>query len=67
MLKLCVTVRLSESADLVSEQSWIAEQSSIAVWVSGSLVGEGVKGLHIKGYSVPCVFDTRDGIPLKEI
>ena len=26
-----------------------------------------VKGLHIEGYSVPCVLDARDGIPLKEI
>ena len=25
----------------------------------------GVKGLHIKGYSVPRVLDTRDGIPLR--
>ena len=26
-----------------------------------------VKGLHIEGYSVPCVLDAWDGIPLKEI
>ena len=26
-----------------------------------------VKGLHIVGYSVPCVLDAWDGIPLKEI
>ena len=26
-----------------------------------------VNGLHIEGYSVPCVLDARDGIPLKEI
>ena len=26
-----------------------------------------VKGLRIEGYSVPCVLDIRDGIPLKEI
>ena len=45
----------------------IEEQSSIAVWVNGSLVGDGVKGLHIEGYSVPCVLDAWHGIPLKEI
>ena len=45
----------------------VAEQSSIAVWVNGSLVGEGVTGLHIEGYSVLCVLDARDGIPLKGI
>ena len=26
-----------------------------------------VTGLHIEGYSVPCVLDAWDGIPLKEI
>ena len=26
-----------------------------------------VKGLHIEGYSVPCILETRDGIPLKEV
>ena len=26
---------------------------------------ETVKGLHIKGYSVPCDLDARDGIPLR--
>ena len=45
----------------------VEEQSSIAVWTNGSLVGEGIKGLHSVGYPVPCVLDTRDGIPLKEI
>ena len=45
----------------------VEEQSLIEVWVNGSLVGEGVTGLHIEGYSVPCVLDAWDGIPLKEI
>ena len=45
----------------------VEEQSSIAVWVNGSLVGEGVTGVQIEGYSVPCVLDAWDGIPLKEI
>ena len=37
----------------------VEEQRSIAVWVNGSLVREGVTGLHIEGYSVPCVLDIR--------
>ena len=45
----------------------VEAQSLIDVWVNVDLVGEGVKGLHIVGYSVPCVLGTRDGIPLKEI
>ena len=45
----------------------VEEQSSIAVRVNGSLVGEGVTRLRIEGYSVPCVLDAWDVIPLKEI
>ena len=45
----------------------VEEQRSIAIWVNGSLVGEGVTGLHNEGYSVPCALDTWDVIPLKEI
>ena len=45
----------------------VEKQRSIDVWVNVSLVGEGIKGLRIVWYSVPCVLDTRDGIPLKDI
>ena len=45
----------------------VEEQSSIDDWVNDSLVGECVKGLYIVEYSVPCVLDARDGIPLQGI
>ena len=32
-----------------------------------ALLNTDYKGLHIVGYSVPCVLVTRDGIPLREI
>ena len=62
MIKLCATVRLTASA-LTS----LKNKVRLPVWVNGSLVGEGVKGLHTEGYSVHCVLDARDSIPLKEM